>query len=137
MSKLPSEVIKRKGDDDRDWLMVRHTEELFAFNQREYWVFRASADNPHSWAVAEKDGATLVAKDLESMDAAAAICMELCLAKPKMDRETAIQELRDCQNSDNPEEAHAAADGVLCALLAALGYEDVVLEYTMVTKWYA
>ena len=63
--------------------------------------------------------------------------MELCLAKPTMSRTLAIKELRECQSSDDPEEAHAAADGVLCALLAALGYEDVVLEYTMVTKWYA
>ena len=137
MKTLPSKATKSKGDNDRDWLMVRYTEELFAFNQREYWFFRASADNPRSWAVAEKDGATLVAKDLESIDAAAAVCMELCLAKPTMSRELAIKELRECQSSDDPEEAHAAADGVLCALLAALGYEDVVLEYTMVTKWYA
>lgn len=136
MKTLPSKATKSKGDNDRDWLMVRYTEELFAFNQREYWVFRASADNPRSWAVAEKDGATLVAKDLESIDAAAARCMELCLAKPTMSRELAIKELRLALLHD-PEEAHPAADGVLCALLAALGYEDVVLEYTMVTKWYA
>lgn len=137
MKKLPSEVIERKSDDDRDWLIVRYTEEQFAFNQREYWVFRVSADNPRSWAVAEKDGATLVAKDLESIDEAAAVCMELCLAKPTMDRELAIKKLRECQISDDTEEAHAAADDVLCTLLAALGYEDVILEYTMVTKWYA
>ena len=133
----PSEVIKRNGDDDRDWLMVRHTEELFAFNQREYWVFRESAEDPRSWVVAEANGATLVAKGLESKDDAAAVCMERCLAKPTMDRALAIKELRECQRSDDPEEAHATADGILCALLSALGYEDVVLEYTMVTKWYA
>lgn len=137
MRTRPSKVIKRDDQTDRDLAMIRNTETLFAFNHKEYWVFRESADKPNSWMVMEDGSATLVAKDLESMDAAAAICMELCLAKPKMDRETAIQELRDCQNSDNPEEAHAAADGVLCALLTALGYEDVVLEYTLVTRWYA
>ena len=137
MRTQPSKVINRDDLTERDLAMIRSTEELFSFNQREYWVFRASADNPRSWAVAGKDGATLVAKDLESIDAAAAVCMELCLAKPTMSRTLAIKELRECQSSDDPEEAHAAADGVLCALLAALGYEDVVLEYTMVTKWYA
>ena len=32
---------------------------------------------------------------------------------------------------------HSSADDVLCALLSALGYDDVVTEYHKVNKWYA
>ena len=137
MRTRPSKVIVYDDQTDRDLAMIRNTETLFAFNHKEYWVFRESADKPNSWMVMEDGSATLMAFDLASKDAAAAVCMDLCLAKPAMSRETAIKELRECQASDNPEEAHGTADGILCQLLTALGYEDVVLEYSMVTKWYA
>lgn len=137
MRTRPSKVIKRDDQTDRDLATIRNTETLFAFNRKEYWVFRESADEPNSWAVMEDGSATLMAFDLASKDAAAAVCMDLCLAKPAMSRETAIKELRECEASDNPEEAHGTADDILCQLLTALGYEDVVLEYSMVTKWYA
>lgn len=137
MRTQPSKVINRDDQTERDLAMIRNTEELFSFNGKSYWVFRELAYGPNTWAVMEDGTTDLVAFGLASKDAAAAVCMELCLAKPTMSRELAIKELRECRSSDDPEEAHAAADGVLCALLAALGYEDVVLEYTMVTKWYA
>lgn len=33
--------------------------------------------------------------------------------------------------------AHVNADDILCDLLKLLGYEDVVVEYNKIGKWYA
>jgi len=54
-----------------------------------------------------------------------------------MDRQKAIDELKKAQENPNPETAHASADEVLCRLLNALGYQDVVGEWGKVDKWYA
>jgi hypothetical protein len=54
-----------------------------------------------------------------------------------MNREEALKELQKCIDNDDVESAHARADNVLCELLIALGYEDVVNEYHLVRKWYA
>ena len=52
-------------------------------------------------------------------------------------REEAIAELVKCQNNRDTEAAHVIADDVLCKLLDALGYSDVVAEYAKVDKWCA
>lgn len=54
-----------------------------------------------------------------------------------MTREEALAELIECQNNGDTESAHANADDVLCNLLDALGYGDVVAEYYRVSKWFA
>jgi hypothetical protein len=54
-----------------------------------------------------------------------------------MDREIAINLLRMEQKNGDTEMAHHNADGVLCELLKALGYSDVVEEWAKVEKWYA
>lgn len=54
-----------------------------------------------------------------------------------MTRERAIKELQELQKSGDTEAAHGDADDVLCALLTALGYGDVVSEWERVDKWYA
>lgn len=54
-----------------------------------------------------------------------------------MDRDTALEKIKECVNNDDPETAHEAADTVLCDLLRALGYGDVVDAYLDVEKWYA
>lgn len=54
-----------------------------------------------------------------------------------MTREQAIARLRLAAESGDTEAAHADADKVLCTLLIALGYADVVAEYEGVPKWYA
>jgi hypothetical protein len=54
-----------------------------------------------------------------------------------MTRERAIKELKHAQKNRDVEAAHATADFVLCELLKALGYEDVVAEWEEVEKWYA
>lgn len=54
-----------------------------------------------------------------------------------MDRETALKELKQCQESGDTEIAHSEADNVLCQLLTSLGYDDVVEEYIKVDKWFA
>ena len=54
-----------------------------------------------------------------------------------MTRELAIEKLRECQKDDNIDAAHRNADHVLCELLVALGYADVVAEWVEVDKWYA
>ena len=53
-----------------------------------------------------------------------------------MDREKAIRFLKIEQSADDVEEGHIEADKVLCELLKALGYEDVVTEWNKVLKWY-
>ena len=54
-----------------------------------------------------------------------------------MDREKAIERLKAEQQNDDTEMAHSNADNVLCDLLTALGYQDVVREYHKVDKWFA
>lgn len=55
-----------------------------------------------------------------------------------MTRDEAIAKLRELQDpGTNPEFGHADADDVLCDLLIALGYQDVVDEWKKVNKWYA
>jgi hypothetical protein len=54
-----------------------------------------------------------------------------------MTREEAIRKLRLAQDNPDTEEAHQHADYVLCELLLALGYKDVIEEYDAVRKWYA
>jgi hypothetical protein len=54
-----------------------------------------------------------------------------------MNREQAIAELKRLQLDRDAEVAHGEADDVLCKLLAALGYQDVVDEWEKVDKWYA
>lgn len=53
-----------------------------------------------------------------------------------MTKEEAILKLRRCQGSEEIEEAHQDADGVLCDLLDSLGYEDVVREFNKVERHY-
>ena len=54
-----------------------------------------------------------------------------------MDREEAIEKLKQAQESGDIEIAHVDADDILCELLIGLGYSDVVNEYNEVEKWYA
>lgn len=54
-----------------------------------------------------------------------------------MTKEEAIQKLKLQQLSDDPEVAHSIADDILCELLKSLGYEDVVIEWEQIDKWYA
>ncbi|HBL4691963.1 hypothetical protein INP82_16440 [Citrobacter sedlakii] len=54
-----------------------------------------------------------------------------------MNREEAINKLKILQEMRDKEIAHCSADDVICDLLKALGYEDVVKEYDVIDKWYA
>ena len=54
-----------------------------------------------------------------------------------MDRNEALQRLRELQKSGDPEGAHSQADDVLCDLLRAVGYGDVVVAWEAVDRWYA
>jgi hypothetical protein len=54
-----------------------------------------------------------------------------------MTREQAIEKLKALQGDTDPDAAHMDADKVLCDLLHALEYSDVVLEWEKVKKWYA
>jgi hypothetical protein len=54
-----------------------------------------------------------------------------------MDKETAIFLLKKEQKNTSTEDAHGNADTILCNLLIALGYQDVVVEYDKIKKWYA
>ena len=49
----------------------------------------------------------------------------------------AISELKEAKKNGDIEGAHCDADDILCKLIIALGYEDVVDAYHMVPKWYA
>lgn len=56
-----------------------------------------------------------------------------------MTRKQAIERLREAQKvgARDPETGHGDADDVLCELLKAMGYGDVVDEWEKVEKWYA
>lgn len=54
-----------------------------------------------------------------------------------MTREQAIEALKKCQEIADQEEAHSKADYVLVGFLRSLGYDDVVVEWAKVDKWYA
>lgn len=41
------------------------------------------------------------------------------------------------QGDSDPEHSHAMADQVLCDLLKAHGYDDLLILYNQVPKWYA
>lgn len=49
----------------------------------------------------------------------------------------AVDKLKLINKNRDPEEAHVEADAVLCALLAELGFENVVVAYNRINKWYA
>ncbi len=51
--------------------------------------------------------------------------------------DSAICELRKLSLSNDTEAAHEDADDVLCKLLIALGYPEVVQEFNKIKKWYA
>lgn len=52
-------------------------------------------------------------------------------------REKAIADIKVEQKNNDTESAHLNADNIICDLLVALGYADVVEEYDNVRKWYA
>jgi hypothetical protein len=55
-------------------------------------------------------------------------------------RQLSIEKLRDIHMQGGVkdiERDHWVADEVLCDLLVALGYSDVVTEWEKVSKWYA
>ena len=54
-----------------------------------------------------------------------------------MSREEALARLKELQSIRDIEMAHAYADDVICDLLKSLGYEDVIIEYDKVDKWFA
>ena len=54
-----------------------------------------------------------------------------------MTREEALEELVVLKHDSDTEMAHVHADDVLCQLLTALGYKDVVTAYRDIGKWYA
>ena len=54
-----------------------------------------------------------------------------------MNREEAIAKLIECQSSWDTECAHGDADSILCEFLIDLGYDDVVIEYSKIEKWFA
>lgn len=54
-----------------------------------------------------------------------------------MTRERAVEVLKSLRESTDTESAHETADDILCRLLTALGYADVVEEWDKVKKWYA
>ena len=50
----------------------------------------------------------------------------------------AIGRLQELQGETfDTEDAHLKADKVLCELLKAIGYDDVIKEWHKVRKWYA
>lgn len=55
----------------------------------------------------------------------------------ELKRQKIIDKLNEVAKSDDYEMAHSVADGVLCEVLIALGYEDIVEAWNKVGKWYA
>jgi hypothetical protein len=51
-------------------------------------------------------------------------------------KQIAIERLKEADLLDT-ELGHIKADEILCDLLKSLGYEDVVVEFNKIGKWYA
>lgn len=49
----------------------------------------------------------------------------------------ALAVLRELANSDDTETAHYDADDILCEILTALGYTEIVDAYNAIDKWYS
>lgn len=54
-----------------------------------------------------------------------------------MELDEAIERMQKIALEDDQEEAHIAADNLLCEVLKSLGYEALVEAYNKVSKWYA
>jgi len=54
-----------------------------------------------------------------------------------MTRDDYLDEMQQCINNSDTEEAHIDADRILCNLLVQLGYGDVVDLWYEVEKWYS
>lgn len=52
-------------------------------------------------------------------------------------RKEALKRLEELRYSTDTESAHSTADAILCELLELLGYEDIVMAYEAIDKWYA
>ena len=57
--------------------------------------------------------------------------------KQKEEVAEAIDQLKDLQEDNDIESAHAEADSILCTVLEVLGQHELVEEYKKVNKWYA
>lgn len=57
--------------------------------------------------------------------------------KQKEEIAEAISQLKDLQESNDVESAHAEADDILCTVLEVLGHSELIEEYKKVEKWYA
>lgn len=55
----------------------------------------------------------------------------------KLEKAEALAKLAEIAKDDDIEVAHFEADDVLCDLLTAIGYGEVVAEYSKIRKWYA
>lgn len=51
--------------------------------------------------------------------------------------EIAIKNMIGLQSDKDTESAHLKADVILCDLLTALGYSELVDEYNLIDKWYS
>jgi len=54
-----------------------------------------------------------------------------------MTKEEALQKPKEISTSNDTEEAHAEADGVLCELLTSLGCGEVAKAFEKIGKWYS
>ena len=54
-----------------------------------------------------------------------------------MNKEQAIEKLKEEQVSLDSEASHVHADNILCDFLTDLGYPNVVVEFKKINKWYA
>lgn len=51
--------------------------------------------------------------------------------------ERVLARLRELKDEGDWEAGHIEADGLLCEMLTALGYEDIVAAFNDLGKWYA
>ena len=56
---------------------------------------------------------------------------------PQIDPEEFFHRMLKISCSDDQEERHGKADGLLCQVLAQLGYGDGVRVFRKMDKWYA
>lgn len=51
--------------------------------------------------------------------------------------ENELEQLKNLKNDDDTEVAHYRADEILKDILTKLGYDEIVMAYKEISKWYA
>lgn len=84
------------------------------------------------------DGKRFASEELcREYESTATVSLKNLLAKYDRILDDALIHMQACIDSEDTEAAHDSADRILCGVLEAVGFKDLVEAYGKVEKWYA